>query len=254
MSTTVIAVLLAGSLAAGWIDAVVGGGGLILLPLIMIMAPGLTNAQALGTNKFAAVFGTTSAAITLARRIPTAMGALRWAPLALIGAAIGALIAASVDQHIMRPIIIVVLVAVGFFVLLRPSFGRDTEPRIMSKRSWTAGAAVILAIGIYDGAFGPGTGLFFIMSLTALMRGDFMTSAAWAKILNVATNIGALIVFGLRGDVLWLLGLGLAVTNIIGARIGARMVLGRGAGFVRVVILCVVVIMSGKLAYDQFFA
>ena len=81
-----------------------------------------------------------------------------------------------------------------------------------------------------------------------------MTSAAWAKVLNVATNLGALIVFGLRGDVLWLLGLGLAVTNIIGARIGARMVLGRGAGFVRIVILCVVVIMAGKLTYDQFFA
>lgn len=252
MTPAVIGVLLTGSLIAGWIDAVVGGGGLILLPLIMIMAPGLTNGQALGTNKLAAVFGTSSAAVTLARKIPTALGALRWAPLAFLGAGGGALIAASVDKTIMRPIIIVVLVAVGFFVLLRPSFGRDKEPRTLSKRSWAAGAAIITALGVYDGAFGPGTGLFYIMSLTALLGGDFMTSAAWAKILNVATNLGALTVFAVRGDILWLLGFGLAVTNIIGARIGARMVLGRGAGFVRAVILCMVIVMAGKLAYDQF--
>lgn len=90
------------------------------------------------------------------------------------------------------------------------------------------------------------------MGFTSLLSADFITSAAWAKGINVFTNLGALVTFAVQGEVLWLLGLGLAVTNVIGAQIGARMVLGRGAGFLRGVILVVVVLMSAKLAYDQF--
>ena len=126
MSPTVITALLVGSLVAGWVDAVVGGGGLILVPLVMILNPGFSNAQALGTNKVAAMSGTASSAFTLARKIPSAKSALTYSPLALLGAGIGALIASSVDKQIMRPIIIVLLVAVGIFVLLRPSFGQPS--------------------------------------------------------------------------------------------------------------------------------
>ena len=289
MSPAVITVLLMGSLAAGWVDAVVGGGGLILVPLVMILNPSFSNAQALGTNKVAAVFGTGSSAVTLLRQIPSAKAAFKFVPLALVGSGLGALIASSVDKQIMRPVIIVLLIAVGTFVLLRPSFGqtnspthagtdapdnqyddhrkafptspneRDTPtPPPALKRgtdAWRriAGvAAFIGGIGVYDGAFGPGTGLFLIMGLTSLLNQDFLTSAAWAKILNVCTNFGALVVFTIQGEVLWMLGLALAVTNVIGAQIGARMVLGRGAGFVRAVILVVVVAMASKLALDQF--
>ncbi|MEJ6549507.1 TSUP family transporter [Corynebacterium sp. USCH3] len=257
MSTTVISLLLLGSLAAGWVDAVVGGGGLILIPLVMILNPGMSNAQALGINKVAAVFGTASSAAVLTRRVPSACRALRYAPLALLGSAGGALIASSVDKQVMRPVIIVLLVAVGVFILLRPSFGQDggaagrgsPAPRA---RTFLALTAVVGGIGVYDGAFGPGTGLFLILSFTTLLGGDFITNAAWAKVINVFTNLGALVVFTIHGEVLWLLGLALAVTNVIGAQIGARMVIGRGTGFVRVVILVVVVAMSAKLGYDQF--
>lgn len=101
-------------------------------------------------------------------------------------------------------------------------------------------------------AFGPGTGLFLILTITSLLGEDFLNSAAWAKILNTFTNLGALVVFAINGDIWWLLGFGLAVTNIVGAQIGARMVLYKGAGFVRIVLLVVVVLMAGKLALDQF--
>ena len=106
MSATVLAILLVGSLAAGWVDAVVGGGGLILIPLVMILNPGFTSAQALGANKVAAIFGTVTSAFTLARRVPSITTALRFAPLAIAGSAAGALVASSVDKQIMRPIII----------------------------------------------------------------------------------------------------------------------------------------------------
>ena len=255
MSVTVIGVLLVGSLAAGWVDAVVGGGGLILIPLVMILNPGMSNAQALGVNKVAAIFGTASSAAVLARKVPSARKALRFAPVALLGSAGGAMIASSVDKQVMRPVIIVLLVAVGVFIAVRPSFGQGsgtgglagTGPGV---RTWLSLTALVAAISVYDGTFGPGTGLFLILSFTSLLGGDFITSAAWAKVINVFTNLGALVTFALQGEVLWLLGLGLAVTNVVGAQIGARMVLGRGTGFVRVVILVVVVVMSAKLGYD----
>ncbi|MGP9758487.1 TSUP family transporter [Corynebacterium sp. AOP12-C2-36] len=255
MSVTVIGVLLVGSLAAGWVDAVVGGGGLILIPLVMILNPGMSNAQALGVNKVAAIFGTASSAAVLARKVPSARKALRFAPVALLGSAGGAMIASSVDKQVMRPVIIVLLVAVGVFIAVRPSFGQragagafaGTGPGV---RTWLSLTALVAAISVYDGTFGPGTGLFLILGFTSLLGGDFITSAAWAKVINVFTNLGALVTFALQGEVLWLLGLGLAVTNVVGAQIGARMVLGRGTGFVRVVILVVVVVMSAKLGYD----
>ena len=252
MSPTVIALMLTTSLFAGWVDAVVGGGGLILLPLIMILNPSFTYSQALGVNKVAAICGTGSSAITMARRVPAARTAFRYAPLAFGGSALGAVIASSVDKDIMRPIVIVLLIAVGAFVLLRPSFGQVTVRRTVMHERWIAALLLITGLGIYDGAFGPGTGLFLILTVTSLLGEDFLNSAAWAKILNTFTNLGALVVFAINGDIWWLLGFGLAVTNIVGAQIGARMVLSKGAGFVRIVLLVVVVLMAGKLALDQF--
>nr|WP_240394089.1 TSUP family transporter [Corynebacterium lactis] len=252
LSATSIGVMILGSLAAGWVDAVVGGGGLILVPLIMIMNPGFTNAQALGVNKVAGIFGTSSAAVVLASRVPSARVALRFAPLALAGAAGGALVASLLDRAIMRPIIIFALVAVGIFVAVRPQFGQASVAKRPTAPVWLGLAALIALIGFYDGAFGPGTGMFLILCFTTLIGLNFAESAAWAKVLNVATNLGALLMFAAHGEVLWLLGLGLAVANVIGAQVGARMVLAKGAGFVRAVILVVVVVMAAKLAMDQF--
>ncbi|MBC2681359.1 TSUP family transporter [Corynebacterium sp. 4HC-13] len=251
MSPLVISVLLIGSLLAGWVDAVVGGGGLILIPLVMIMNPGFSNAQALGVNKVAAIFGTGSSAVTLSRKVPGTTSAIRYAPLALLGSAFGAAVASSVDKQIMRPVIIVLLIAVGCFVLLRPSFGKGTSGKTVTKKSTIVILCAIGAISIYDGLFGPGTGLFLIMGLTSILGKDFISSAAWAKVINVFTNLGALLTFAIQGEVLWLLGFALAVTNVVGAQIGAHMVLNRGSSFIRIVILIVVVAMAAKLSLDQ---
>lgn len=251
-SITSVVVMIIGSLAAGWVDAVVGGGGLILVPLIMIMNPAFSNAQALGVNKVAGVFGTSSAAVVLARKVPSARGALRFAPLALAGSIGGALLASMLDKAVMRPIIIFALVAVGIFVALKPEFGQVAIPRRKTLAVWAAIAALIAVIGFYDGAFGPGTGMFLILCFTTLLGMNFRDSAAWAKVLNVFTNLGALVTFAAQGEVLWLLGLVLAAANVIGAQIGARMVLTKGSGFVRAVILAVVVVMALKLGMDQF--
>lgn len=245
-------VMLVGSLIAGLIDALIGGGGLILLPLILICNPQFSNAEALGVNKVAAIVGTGSAAVTLARRVESARRSIRYAPVALIGAGLGALVASNVDKQVMRPIIAVLLVLVGTYVLLKPSFGQSSKRNSVTMSRIVAVCAVMLATGIYDGAMGPGTGVFFIMAFTSIRGGDFLENAAWAKIANTFTNLGALVVFSLHGDIHWGLGLALAVANVIGAQIGARIVLAKGAAMLRILILVLVVVMSVKLGYDQF--
>lgn len=249
------AVLISGAMLAGWVDAVIGGGGLVLIPLLLAVAPGLAPAVALATNKLAAVSGTASAAFTLTRRVrPGRELLLGYVPLAVLCAGAGALAAGAIQAAVMRPLIIVLLLLVGGFVALRPSFGQGGggESPLPAWRRWAALGGVGLVAG-YDGVFGPGTGMFLIMVFTALLSRDFLTSAAMAKVVNTATNLGALFVFAVNGHVWWTLGLVLALANIAGAQMGARTVLGGGIGFIRVALLVMVVVLSVYLAYQQFF-
>lgn len=243
--------LLAGAAVAGWIDAVIGGGGLIMIPLLLATVPGLAPATALGTNKLVSVSGTASATVTLVRKVKAPI-TWRYVPIAALCSGAGAASAALIDAAVMRPIIIVLLLTVGTFVALRPSFGQGTpsEKPVGTWRRWAALVAVA-AIAFYDGIFGPGTGMFLIMAFTALLSQDFLRSATMAKVVNTATNLGALVVFAWGGHVWWQLGLALAVSNIIGAQLGARTIIGGGARLVRVALLVVVVVMSSYLAWQQ---
>jgi uncharacterized membrane protein YfcA len=249
-----VLLLLAVATAAGWVDAVVGGGGLILLPAIMLGLPGLSPATAFGTNKVASIAGTSSAAFAYARRTK-----IDWriagpgAAVAVCFAGLGALAASSIPANAFRPATMVMLLLVLAFVVLRPSFGTVTgERQVTTRRRIAATLLAGVVIGFYDGAFGPGTGTFLIITFTALLSLDFVGSSAMAKVVNVGTNFGALVVFATGGHVLWQLGLTMAIGNIVGARLGARTALRRGAGFVRVVLVVAVVGMVIRLAFQYF--
>lgn len=245
--------LILGAMGAGWIDAVIGGGGLILIPLLMATLPGLAPVSVLATNKVAAVSGTASAAYTMVRRVkPNPRRLLIYAPLAGICSAFGASVAAMVNKDTMRPLIILLLLAVGIFVALKPSFGTSTTAAKVSATRLGLATLGVGVIGFYDGIFGPGTGMFLIMVLTAVLTQDFLTSAAMTKVINTATNIGALSVFILGGHVWWSLALILAIANIAGAQLGARTVLGGGARLVRWALLGLVVVMVCYLSYQQW--
>ncbi|QNQ89327.1 TSUP family transporter [Corynebacterium poyangense] len=249
-----LGILLGGAALAGWADAVIGGGGLILIPLLMSTLPHMAPVVILASNKVAAVSGTTSAAVVMVRRTrPPALLLVRYASVAVVCSALGAFAATLVNKNIMRPIIIVLLVAVGIFVMLRPQFGLQRADNIPGQRS-VRGILAVLAVGIiagYDGIFGPGTGMFLIMAFTALLSQDFLQSAAMAKVVNTATNFGALVVFGIGGHIWWALGFSLAVANILGAQLGARTVLGGGAKLVRIALLCMVLVLAAYLSYEQ---
>jgi uncharacterized membrane protein YfcA len=259
IALTTLAVLCLAAAAAGWIDAVVGGGGLLLLPALLLGLPHVPAAQVLGTNKAVAIVGTSGAAVAYVRKAPVKVGtALRIGLAALAGSMTGAFFAAGISSEVLRPVIMVVLLAVAAFVMLRPSFGTDPDDgvrrRVTRARTVTAIVLVGGGIGLYDGLFGPGTGTFLVLALTAVLHLDLVTASATAKIVNVCTNAGALAMFAYQGSVLWQLAGLMAVFNLAGAIVGARMALSKGSGFVRWVLLVVVFSLVAKLAFDQWTA
>lgn len=250
-----VGILVLAAAVAGMVDAAIGGGGLIQLPIILIAAPGLANAQALGLNKISSFLGTVSAAITMVRRVPQARVALRWVPVVAIGSGLGALCASLLSKELFRPIIIVAMLVVGVFVVARPQFGQGaglTSRGRLGLRTALVVTLVVACIGFYDGIFGPGTGMFLIIALTGLLGSNFVESTAMTKVLNAATNFGAIVVFAIHGEQLWLLGLVMGVANMLGAQVGARFVLAKGARTVRVLLLVLVVVMAVKLGWDQW--
>ncbi|MEO3868195.1 TSUP family transporter [Nonomuraea sp. B12E4] len=247
-----VLVLLAAAAGAGWVDAVVGGGGLLQLPATLMT--GMPTVEAMATNKVSSMFGTASAAVAYARSTKIdRQVALPATGLAVMCAGLGAWAAASISAEVLRPAVMVVLLAVAAFVTLRPGFGAVPEPRLRARgRVLAAVATAGMVIAFYDGIMGPGTGTFLIIAFTTILGLDFVSASASAKIINIGTNLGALAVFAVQGHVHWGLGLGMAVCNVAGAQIGARMALRRGAAFVRIVLLCVVVAMVIRLGWQQF--
>ncbi|MFW6866623.1 sulfite exporter TauE/SafE family protein [Nocardioides sp. CPCC 206347] len=241
LSLTVLALLALAALTAGFVDAVVGGGGLVQLPALLLGLPGASPVQILATNKIASVCGTAASSATYYRRLrpdPKTFGPLML--FALAGAFTGALAASRIPREAFEPIVLAALVAVGAYVLVRPSMGEETELRFDGHRHLVAAMGVGFAIGLYDGILGPGTGSFFVFALVGLMGYDFLQASAKAKLANLATNIGALLLFIPTGAVLWDVGLMMGACNLVGGYLGARTAVSRGAKFVRIFFIVVV--------------
>lgn len=250
LSATNLLLLLLAAAVAGFVDAVVGGGGLVQLPALLL-APGVTPLQALATNKLSSFCGTSSASLTYLRRVrPDLRTALPMAGLALAGSGGGALCAAYLPAAVIRPIIIVALVAVTAYTVVKPSLGAQTELKYSGRRHYVIAGLAGLVIGFYDGLLGPGTGSFLVFALVGLLGYDFLQASAKAKIVNLATNFGALLIFVPHGAVLWGLGLAMGVANLAGGYLGARTAVAAGNRFVRVFFLVVVVVLIARLGWQ----
>ena len=240
-STTVLTLLALAGLAAGFVDAVVGGGGLIQLPAMLLGLPGASPVQVLATNKIASFCGTTVSSATYYRRVrPDPRTFLPLMLLAFIGSGIGALVASLLPREAFDPIVLVVLVLVGGYVLASPQIGGATALRFTGHRHTTMAMLTGLAIGFYDGALGPGTGSFFVFTLVGLLGYSFLEASAKARLANWATNLGALCIFVPQGAVLWKVGLVVGLANLVGGYVGARTAVARGSRFVRVFFIVVV--------------
>ncbi|WP_310528707.1 TSUP family transporter [Nocardioides sp.] len=241
LSITTVALLVLAALAAGFVDAVVGGGGLIQLPALLIGLPGASVVQIAATNKLASFCGTSISAATYFRRIrPDPRTFLPLMLAAFVGSFGGALVATLMPRSAFDPVILVALVLVGSYVWFRPSVGALTQLRFSGGRHLSAVLMTGLAVGFYDGAIGPGTGSFFVFALVGVLGYNFLEASAKAKLANWATNLAALVVFIPQGAVLWQLAPLMAVANIAGGYAGARVAMARGARFVRIFFLVVV--------------
>ena len=238
---TTLVLLAVAALTAGFVDAVVGGGGLIQLPALVLGLPGASPVQVLATNKLGSICGTSVSSVTYYRRVRPHAGT--FVPLmafAFLGSLGGALIASHIPKESFQPIVLVVLIAVGSYVLFKPELGVATELRFSGHRHTAAAMASGLVVGVYDGALGPGTGSFFVFTLVGLLGYAFHEASAKARMANWATNLAALCIFVPQGAVMWRVGLILGVCNLLGAYLGARTAVSRGARFVRIFFIVVV--------------
>lgn len=247
-----VALLVVAAFAAGWVDAVVGGGGLIQLPaLLLALGPQFPVVAALATNKVSSICGTTTSAVTYYRRVrPDLRTAIPLAVLALAGSLIGAMIAYRLPQDLFKPVILVLLAAVAVYTWRRPALGSAQMLKHSGGRHYVTAGASGLVIGVYDGAIGPGTGSFLVFAMVGLLGYAFLEASAKAKIANVATNAGALAIFAPQHAVIWSLGLLMGAANLAGGWLGARTAVAKGSGFVRTVFLVVVAALILRLGYD----
>ena len=239
------------ALFAGFVDAIAGGGGLIQLPALLIGLPQSATVQVLGTNKLSAIFGTSAAAVLYRRRVkPDLSFTFAMAVPALVGSMCGALLASHLPTHALRPLVFFLLIAVGIYTWRRPTLGHIELLRHTPGRRNVIAVVAGLAIGFYDGIFGPGTGTFLMVVLVAALGFAFLTASSIAKVVNVATNLGAIVVFGLNGVILWHVGLVLGIANIAGGLMGAKMAIRGGSAFVRQIFLVVTAILIIKVGVD----
>ncbi|MDE9480223.1 sulfite exporter TauE/SafE family protein [Xenorhabdus bovienii] len=236
------------AIVAGFIDSIAGGGGLLTIPALLSV--GVSPVQALATNKLQAVGGSFSASLYFIRR-----GAVDWRSqrfaiaMTLLGAMLGALLVQFVSPDFLRYLLPVLVIIIGLYFLLVPNIGAEDRPRRLGPLAF--GCLAGGGIGFYDGVFGPGTGSFLALSYVMLYGYNLAKATAHAKVLNFASNIGSLGFFILGGQVLWLLGLVMLIGQMIGARLGAGLVLSRGQKMIRPMLVTISFLMSIKLLHDH---
>ena len=250
---SLLAVLAVASLFAGFIDSVVGGGGLIQIPALFSVLPREIPATLFGTNKISSVFGTANAAWRYAGRVTMPWGTILPAALAAFACSyLGAMAVAWLPREMLRPMILVMLVGAAAYTFWRKDFGSIHRPQHTGAKEFAYALIVGGALGFYDGFFGPGTGSFLIFLFIRFFGFDFLHASAASKVVNVATNLAAIAYFVPNGFFLPLAAVIMAAANIGGSFIGTHLALRHGSGFVRRVFLAVVCALIVKFAWDTF--
>lgn len=247
MTPGILALLVLAAFAAGVVDAVAGGGGLVTLPALI--ATGLPPHLAIATNKGQAVFGVLASYLRFRRAGMIDADRAKVAfPAGFVGSLAGAGLLLLVSPQALKPIVLGLLVAVAAFLAFRPPTAPRPRARPLPKLS--TAAAIALVIGCYDGFFGPGTGTFLIVAFVALLGDGLAQASASAKVVNFASNLAAFALFAWRGTILWQVALPMAVGQMGGSWVGAHLAVRRGDAFVRKVVLAVVVALVAKLGRD----
>jgi len=248
-----IIILCIAAFAAGFIDAIVGGGGLIQTPATLITLPQYPVATLLGTTKIPSFIGTSMAAWQYARIVQ-----LRWkllammCSIALLAAYAGSKTVSIISNAFMKPVIFGVLILVGIYTYSKKNFGSNTTITKPPKNEWLIAASFSLLIGFYDGFIGPGAGSFLVLFFISALGFDFLRASAHAKFVNLATNMGSIVFFSSRGHILYQYAIPMAICNFTGSILGTRLAILKGNSFIRIFFLIVVIGTIIRFGYDIF--
>jgi uncharacterized membrane protein YfcA len=254
-SAIAITSLIALSFLAGFIDAVVGGGGLISIPTLLINFPQMALPTLFGTNKIAALAGTSISAIEYSKRVKFNYKLLvAVASCAGLASFLGAKAVSTIDVKTLKPLILIILILIAIYTFIKKDLGAIQTKNLSFNKQLLYGSILGTIVGFYDGFFGPGTGSFFVLGFVVILGFEFIEASAYSKVINCMTNIAALVVFIRQGNYILELAILMAVFNITGSFIGTRIALKKGNGFVRTLFLVIVSLMILRYGYDVFVA
>jgi uncharacterized protein len=239
---------------AGFVDAIVGGGGLIQMPAGLVLLPQHPVATVIGTLKLPAISGTSMAAFQYAKKVQLNKRLLpAMMLLACIASFAGSYLLTQVSNSFMKPLLLTVLVVVAIYTYANKKFGIHEEKQHSSRREWLYAIVISLGIGLYDGFIGPGAGSFLVLAFIGVFGFDFLKASAHAKFVNLATNFGSIVLFAMKGKMIYAIAFPMAVCNALGGWLGARLAIFKGNKFIRIFFLVVVTITIIRFAYDVFF-
>ena len=254
METELLFYLCAAAFCAGFIDAIVGGGGLIQTPLALVLLPHLPVSTIIGTLKIPAFSGTAIATSQYLKNVT-----INWkflgimALIAFVSAFLGSQLLTVVSNDFIKPVLLFILIALAIYTLLKKDFGQAKEKQIPWPIGVINGCIVSVAVGFYDGFIGPGAGTFFILGFVSLLGMDFLHANTNAKLINLATNAGSISLFLLKGKIIWGIALPMAVCNALGGFVGAKLAIKRGNRFIRYVLILVIFLSIGRFGYEVIF-
>ena len=254
METYIILLLCIAAFFAGFVDAIVGGGGLIQTPVALILLPNVSVSSIIGSLKIPAFSGTSFAARQYLKKVDIDWKLLSIMAITAFGTAfLGSNLLTKVSNDFMKPLLFVVLILIAIYTFIKKDFGQHQIKDMTKNRKLFLAITISVCVGFYDGFIGPGTGSFFVLAFVSILGFDFLHASANAKMVNLATNFGSICLFVLKGKIIWAIAIPMAFCNAFGGWVGAKLAIKKGNGFIRIFFLIVVIGTLIRFGYDIFF-
>jgi len=239
---------------AGFIDSIVGGGGLIQTPLSLAFLPNLPASTVIGTLKIPAFSGTATATIQYLKKVKIDWKLFCYmAFFSFISAFLGSQLLTVVSNNFIKPLLLVILILLAIYTIFKKDFGQAKERKLSPKTVIINGCIVSIIVGFYDGFIGPGTGTFFILGFITLLGMDFLKASTNAKLINLATNFGSICLFLIKGQIIWKIALPMAICNALGGFVGAKLAINKGNKFIRIIFILVILLSICRFGYEVIF-
>lgn len=247
-------ILLSAAFLAGFVDAISGGGGLIQTPVSLVVLQQQHFTNVIGTIKIPAFSGSLFAVKQYLKKITVHLKLkIVLCLIAFVSSYFGSWALTKVNSSFFKPLLLFILIIVAIYVFLKKDFGNATSKNILPQKIWLYTILISIVLGFYDGFIGPGAGLFLILAFISLAGFDFIKASAYAKLINLSTNFGSIILFFSKGLILWKYAIPMAASNALGGYIGAKIAIKKGNVFFRIIFMLVVLFTIIRFAYDIFY-